>query len=214
MEESRPWTSSNNAIITRAISKLFGILATWKASSGSGLTLELSAQSPSDNQHWFKHFYFGTKSTNDDENGYAASILDSQNDGLHEHTNYPYHDLIDGRQVVNPSGFAVLRLFERVGLNFKVELPTVPVVTKLVLRRQCRRRFDGKALGVLLEKLPRLECLVYEPWRGWPGVKQRYDEGKQFCRGQALVLARRVWPLSNRSRLQLLIARNRRIIEP
>jgi hypothetical protein len=58
-----------------------------------------------------------------------------------------------------------LRLCEEVKLNFKEKVLKVHAVTRFVLRRQCRRRFAPRTPGLLLDKLPRLECIVYEPWR-------------------------------------------------
>jgi hypothetical protein len=73
-----------------------------------------------------------------------------------------------------------LRLCQEVELRLQEKLPKVHVVTSFVIRRQCRRRFAPSTLWLLLEKLPRLECVVYEPWRLWYGVEQEmYDEGRQ-----------------------------------
>ncbi|GAB1312162.1 F-box domain-containing protein [Madurella fahalii] len=166
--ESSSWMSSNNTIISRAISKLFTILATWSV-AGDGLTLELSAQSPSDTKHWFKNCYFGT----DDEDGDV--ILESEN-RVQERIHDPRHGWVDGQQVTAPSQSSVQRLYEWVRLSFREELPTLHVVTKLVLCRQCRRRFNYRALTLLLDKLPRLECIVYEPWQAWDRMEQRWHD--------------------------------------
>lgn len=161
--ESRSWFSSNTSIISRAISKLFTILATWNA-TGDGLTLELSAQSPSDAEHWFKNCYFGTESETQPQ------------ERIHD----PTHGWVDGQQVASPSRSAVQRLYEWIRLSFREELPVLHAVTKLVLRRQFRRRIAYGGLRLLLDKLPRLECMVYEPWQVWARLEQQlYDEGKQ-----------------------------------
>ncbi|KAH6613625.1 hypothetical protein B0J18DRAFT_61207 [Chaetomium sp. MPI-SDFR-AT-0129] len=169
--ESASWSSSNNSIISGATSKLFTILATWDA-TGDGLTLELSTQSPSDAEHWFKDSYFGTE----DEDGNV--IFESENQAQ-ERIHDPRHGWIDGQQVASPTQLAVQRLYGWVWLSFKEELPILHVVTKLVLRRQCRRRIFNRALRLLLDKLPRLECMVYEPWQCWDRMEQQcFDEGK------------------------------------
>jgi hypothetical protein len=53
----------------------------------------------------------------------------------------------------------------------------VHVVTKFILRRQCRRQFDPLALSHLWSKLPRLEEICYEPWQPFLKV-QEYWRGK------------------------------------
>jgi len=64
----------DQSILARAISKLFSILSTWNP-VGGGLTLELSAQSPSDSEHWFKNYCFGAY--DEDEDG----IFELENQG-------------------------------------------------------------------------------------------------------------------------------------
>ncbi|OIW28241.1 hypothetical protein CONLIGDRAFT_644443 [Coniochaeta ligniaria NRRL 30616] len=48
--------------------------------------------------------------------------------------------------------------------SLETTLPEVQAVTKFVIHPHCRRHFCASYLGLLLDKLPRLECLVYEPW--------------------------------------------------
>ncbi|KAJ1708527.1 hypothetical protein NYO67_9305 [Aspergillus flavus] len=145
-------------MIRRAITKLFSILSTWDLVD-DGLSLELSAQSPSDSEHWFKTSYLGAngENRNDGTGVYGKKAACTIHD--------PKHEWVDGRQVAVPDGYAMLRLFEKIDLRFKEELPKVHAVTKLVLRPQCRRRFVPRALWALLDKLPRLKHIVYEPWR-------------------------------------------------
>lgn len=116
MTESSSWTSGNNTIIRRAISKLFFILSTWNL-AGYGLTLELSAQSPSDSEHWFKNFCFGVNNTNN------SIILESGNH-LQEIT-ANLHDLkhgwVNGQQATGPNRLAILRLHEVVEFKFLEE---------------------------------------------------------------------------------------------
>jgi hypothetical protein len=148
--------SLDNSIARVAISKLFSILSTWNPAS-DGLTLEISAQPPSDSERWFKSRYFGADDV--DEDAYFGSQLQKTTSKLHDLK----HCWVDGQQVAPPEVGAILRLYEEVRLNFKEELPKVDAVTHFVLRRQCRRRFAPRTLGLLLDKPPRLECLVYKP---------------------------------------------------
>ncbi|OGM47451.1 hypothetical protein ABOM_002608 [Aspergillus bombycis] len=158
--ESCSWASSNNRIIRQAISKLFSILNSWDL-VGDGLSLELSAQSPSDSEHWFKTSYFGVDC--EDRKGIVGSRAHGQKVTATFHD--PKHGWVDGRQLAVPDGHALLRLFEIIDLRFEKDLPEVHAVTKLVLRRQCRRQFVPRTLWLLLDKLPQLKHLVYEPWR-------------------------------------------------
>ncbi|KAH6665695.1 hypothetical protein B0J14DRAFT_210286 [Halenospora varia] len=138
------------------------------------MTLEISAKSPSDSQHWFKNCYFGTENDEDEDVIFkSGNHLREATARLHD----PKHGWIDGQQVAAPDESAVLRLFEEVDLNFKGELPRVHAITSLVLRRQCRRRFAPRTLGFLFDKLPRLECIVYEPWQVFDRIWQEvYDK--------------------------------------
>lgn len=161
--ESGSGASRNDSIIRKAVSKLFSILSTWDP-VGIGLILELSAQSPGDSEHWFKNYFFG-----------AGDQLQEVASRWHD----PKHNWIDGQQVATPDGLALRRLFEIVDLHFPEALPEVRAVTSFVLRRQVRRRFAPTTLQLLLEKLPQLECIIYEPWRECITLKQeRYDRSK------------------------------------
>lgn len=92
----------NDYFIARAILKLFSILRTWDA-VGKGLTLELSTQSSSDSEHWFKNHYFG--SGKEDEN--IVPEAENQRQGSN-----PNHVWMPSWQVTGTG--AVLRLYESV----------------------------------------------------------------------------------------------------
>ncbi|KAG7048063.1 Oxoglutarate iron-dependent oxygenase, partial [Colletotrichum scovillei] len=140
---------------------------------GAELTLELSVQSPSDKEHCFKNLYFGGVGEDEDlrfdRPGHRLPHLDSK---------HSFHDLqhgwINGRQVDAPNGNAFLRMFQPLYLTFKEGLPQVKAVTRFVLRRQCRRKIQPKVLGSLLDKLPRLQSLIYEPWQSWDKTAQDF----------------------------------------
>lgn len=149
----------NQSTFRRAMSKLFAVLATWPA--GDGLTLELSVRSPSDEKHWFKNWKwdFGTE-----------AVDDEPQERLHD----PRHGWVDGRRVAVPSSYAVDRIYEDVWVDHGI--PAIDAVTKLVIRRQCRRTFSTW-LEQLLEALPRLEYMFYEPWRQW----QKFEPSESWC---------------------------------
>lgn len=79
----------------------------------------------------------------------------------------PNHGWVNGQQVEAPCSSARLRLFSPLCLTLPEDLPEVHAVTRLVIRRQLRHQIFPAALRLLLERLPRLENIVYEPWRAW-----------------------------------------------
>ncbi|UPK95600.1 hypothetical protein LCI18_006535 [Fusarium solani-melongenae] len=134
-------------MIKVAVLKLFAVLSTWD--STDGITLELSTNSPSDPQHWFKNYCFG--------------------DGTQGVRNWGRsdHGWSNGTRISSPSSRTLGRLFETIDLTSRLRLLRVDVVTRLVIRRHLRRRLTASSLRMLLDKLPRLECLLFEPWREW-----------------------------------------------
>jgi hypothetical protein len=132
------------------------------------LTLELNAYSPSDSEHWFKNYSFGS---NDEVNEDAPS---AQKADCSWHD--PKHGWINGQQVTSPGSSAILRLFERIDLRFQETLPQVSIVTCFIIRRQLRRCLPPSVLGLILDKLCCLEHLIYEPWRAWETVWRRIDD--------------------------------------
>ena len=161
LEESESWTSSNNSVIRDGIWKLFSILSTWKPANA--LTLELNAHSPSDSEHWFKNFLFASDNEGDDE---AATSLQEVGE-ICSRWHDPKHGWSNGQQVATPPEPAILRLFGTISLHFREELPRVDTVTCFIIRRQLRRLLHRRALQLILDKLCRLEHMIYEPWRPW-----------------------------------------------
>ncbi|KAH7134874.1 hypothetical protein B0J11DRAFT_546987 [Dendryphion nanum] len=149
-------TMSNrrSTIFRRAILRLFSILSTWQPTGR--LTLELSASSPSDSQHWFKNYCFGPG--HEDTRDWTQ-----QEKAIRWHD--PKHGWVDGQQVKTPDPSAILRLFSPLCLNVPQTLPVVHAVTSFCIRRQLRHELFPEVLKALWEKLPRLESIVYELWR-------------------------------------------------
>ena len=79
----------------------------------------------------------------------------------------PGHGWIDGQQVMAPPYETIMRLFQRIYLRSRKELPEVDRDTRFIIRRQLRRSLSLHSPQLVLSKLPRLEHLVYEPWRQW-----------------------------------------------
>lgn len=173
--ESASWTSSNNSIVRDGIWKLFSILSTWKPANA--LVLELNAYSPSDSQHWFKDSLFA--SDNEDHDGAATSLRGVGGIGSRWHD--PKHGWINGQRVATPPELAIMRLFETISLHFRVreELPQVDAVTCFIIRRQLRRSLHPQTLRLILDKLCRLEHMIYQPWRAWyRWERETIDQGK------------------------------------
>ncbi len=150
----------NSSTVSHGIWKLFSILSGWTTTEQKGLTLELSAYSPSDINHWFKHYRFASGRGGDDED-YLVGGRDVGTLLLDD----PKHGWKKGHQETPPPKDAVTRLFSTISLRFPDELPRVDAVTRLTIRRQLRRRIEPATLRFILEKLDRLEHMVYEPWR-------------------------------------------------
>lgn len=148
-------SSRHSAIFRSATQKLFTGLSAWKPTGC--LALELSTFSPSDPEHWFKKYCIGLDVQPDGES-------EQQEDpaGWHD----PKHGWVDGRQVESLSASGLSALFEPLCYSLPESLPEVHAVTRLVIRRECRRQIIPSVLRLLLQKLPRLQTIVYEPWRG------------------------------------------------
>ncbi|KAK4034087.1 hypothetical protein C8A01DRAFT_19055 [Parachaetomium inaequale] len=156
------WEQRNESIIGNGIWKLFRVLSSWKPASGSGLTLELSARSPSDSNHHSKNHYFASGDEGNHEDETSVQGTDCGRHG-------PQHGWNNGQQVTTPPPSAVRRLPGRPWMlvYFREELPQVGRVTCFVIRRQIRHWFSPRSLVLILNKLSCLETLIYEPWRQW-----------------------------------------------
>ncbi|RAK95906.1 uncharacterized protein BO80DRAFT_316409, partial [Aspergillus ibericus CBS 121593] len=172
---TKVWDNADNRIIRRTITRLFSILATWEPAE-EGLTLELSAHSISDSQHWFRDHYFGGDEDRDLDIRFETHER-STNPGFGHAVNHGWRHT---QQVEFPGKNALCRLYGSSALKFNKNLPLVPAVTRFVLRRQCRGRLLPGPVSTLLCKFPRLESVVYEPWRMRDMDEQtRQDDGKQ-----------------------------------
>lgn len=158
----------------------FETLASWKTeeSGRRGITLELSAHSPSDAIHFNKDLNFRIHDK-------AWDRWDARPVPHHDD---PSHHWQDGRQIEQIPLDAKTRVFGRPsGLCFdldapivqrlqgqlpgqpragRVGLPKVSVVESLVIRRQFHRAFSvSRVLCRIFEGLTRLANFTYEPWR-------------------------------------------------
>lgn len=152
-KESASMSSRRSMIARRAILRLFSILSTWPPTGR--LTLELSASSPSDSQHWFKNYCFGPG--HEDSRDWTR-----QEKVVKWHD--PKHGWVDGQQVQSPDPCATLRLFSPLCLNVPQNIPVVHAVTGFCIRRQLRHELFPEVLEALWKGLPRLETIAYELW--------------------------------------------------
>lgn len=179
--ETRKEIQVQNATFTNLVWNLFAVLSTWtnKEVRHRGITLELSAHSPSDVHHFNKNLRFHQHDTawhKDD------SPVSPHND--------PFHAWKDGIQIKRIPVPAKYRLFGS-GLRFdynlpsvrrqRMRLPKVSVVTSLVIRRQSPRLFKAKtALAPIIRSLTRLSSFTYEPWRG-PTISRQKEQAELYA---------------------------------
>ncbi|OBT65406.1 hypothetical protein VE03_06105 [Pseudogymnoascus sp. 23342-1-I1] len=160
-----PWASPGQSIIGDRIFKLLSILSTWKPATG-GITLELNAYSPSDSEHWFNHYYFDS----DDEGSEVTTpTKDGSKANLDPAATFqdPKHGWVNGRRVKMPPRPAVEEVFQSLDIGSRIEYPRVDVVTCFMMRRQLRRSLRPADIQRIFYSFPRLERMVYEPWKAW-----------------------------------------------
>ncbi|ROW16572.1 hypothetical protein VPNG_01468 [Cytospora leucostoma] len=171
-KESLDEVRSHNYLFTKAIWNLFEILSVWGKKgevnvTKAGVTLELSAHSPSDAMHSCKELKSRIKDT---------AWGESKRGPLRKYTDKT-HGWIKGRQVRRPSDDAKIRVFgppSGLGFDLRARLtrkkripPRVDIVGRLVVRRQFYRHFSvTKALYPIFKSLTQLRQFTYEPWRG------------------------------------------------
>ncbi|KAH6876634.1 hypothetical protein B0T10DRAFT_497825 [Thelonectria olida] len=156
----------NNAVVGRAVSKLFAILGSWPPAQDA-LTWELSVQSPSDKEHFGRGIHFGT------EQWHPSQISAPRMDMVARHN----HNLT--RYGWNFGIFGLSRMFGLIDLApLRLQrLPEVHAIPRWVIGRQCRRYFMPQTLILIDHKLPRMEALVHESWQISRRLAndQRYD---------------------------------------
>lgn len=164
-EETDLWHESNTNIIENVLRQTFGILSSWK--TNGTLTLDFSVHSPSDAMHQFKYIQFWP-----DNKDISQSCQEITN------VREPDHGCVNNSQVSKPSEQSINRLFEDIEMpaGFWEGLPSLSAITRLLLRRQTRRRWEPRDLEKLIRLLPNLREICYEPWREWSRVDQRWTD--------------------------------------
>ncbi|KAH6854567.1 hypothetical protein B0I37DRAFT_422169 [Chaetomium sp. MPI-CAGE-AT-0009] len=160
--------------ITTSFQSLFSTLSTWEPRGD--LVLDISIYSPSDSEHWFKYLTFlpDTPSAEMPVGGGTEQAISNK---VHDD---PRHGWNAGNfRRFAPPPAAILKVFQTImwagPFNGDLEaesqwwdqLPSVPVVTSLLLRQQNRRRWKPPSLTYMFARFPRLREVHYEPWREW-----------------------------------------------
>ncbi|KAL6892461.1 hypothetical protein HDV57DRAFT_507238 [Trichoderma longibrachiatum] len=132
----------NTGLVIGPLFKLLKVLSSWPSRSpGKGLKLELNAYSDSDCMHWYRHYYYG------------APIQEWKTPiPLHD----PYHGWTGGNRTETGLPSYIWRIY---GL--------IRGVGAFVVRRSFRRCILPSVMGKILQMMPCLEELIYEPWRTW-----------------------------------------------
>ncbi|KAL7899901.1 hypothetical protein HDV64DRAFT_268327 [Trichoderma sp. TUCIM 5745] len=184
MVEKYAISDTTHGPITTAFENLFAVLSTWD--SKGGLTLDISIYSYSDLQHWFKYLTFMPDISSDEL--VDDDIEQTTIDQVH---NDPQHSWAGVSGYSAPHAKAIRKVFhaimdegpfdsEKLELEWWDQLPSVPVVTKLLLRQQNRRRWRPDVLAHMFARFPRLEELHYEPWREWCSIKRDTDRRYEY----------------------------------
>ncbi|KAI3392864.1 hypothetical protein diail_5039 [Diaporthe ilicicola] len=176
--ETREDVQVQNTTFTNLVWDLFDVLSKWKNKDvhNHGITLELSAHSPSDAHHFNKDLRFRLHDSAWDR--WDARPVLPHND--------PFHGWQDGKQVKEIPSDAKYRVFG-FGLHFdyklpsvrrrRMRLPKVSVVTSFVIRRQFSRSFGvRRGLYPMMCSLTRLSTFSFEPWQGPSILYQRKQE--------------------------------------
>lgn len=179
-------TDTDHCPITTAFQNLFAVLSRWDPDSH--LTLDISIYSPSDSQHWFKYLTF-LPDPPPDTLHVGAREQTMVNKDFHD----PRHGWVDGFRHTAPCDEAIFKVFysimdygpfdiDKPKYQWLGQLPSVPVVTSLLLRQQNRRRWKPESLAHMFARFPRLEKIHYEPWRDWDNfMLSDTDPGEYPC---------------------------------
>lgn len=175
----------NEVRFTQAVQDLFSVLAKFSAGH-PGITLELSAHSPSDAEHYCQEL----KNTINDTMWALSErhdpIPDDEAHGWRGNRRRP----LDFRAYVRVSGNP-----KGLGLDLKTTgelprhmLPKVKAVDQIVVGLQFLRHLSiGLSLSPIIYRLPRLRTLHYEGWQG-VNVGGGGKTGQEFRQGQNQIL--------------------------
>ncbi|PTB65725.1 hypothetical protein BBK36DRAFT_1159857 [Trichoderma citrinoviride] len=163
----------NKFLFTDAVWGLFEILSQLNNDHHPGITLELSAHSPSIVDHYAQELGCMINDTAWHTLGgfQSSQSLDDESHGWRSGQRRRITDAAALRMVGHPQG---LRFDLRAPAVKRMDktLPRVRVVKALVIRGQCYRHISiSKALDLIIRNLTQLRDLSYECWKGYDTAK-------------------------------------------
>ncbi|KJK74987.1 hypothetical protein H634G_09622 [Metarhizium anisopliae BRIP 53293] len=149
---------ANSTLINATIRRTFELLRSWDTEQGPGapgLTLEISACSPSDMEHTFYNDLLFDTSPFD---------VDGPLERNRPSYSHPRNGWFQGKRTSPPSLHSILATL---GFSFSHldGLPAAPAVTSFIVRRQTRWQFGPLALANIIRRLPSLRRILIESWR-------------------------------------------------
>lgn len=176
-DEASRMGQEDTAIIGTAMRDLLSTLSDWEPNGD--LLLGISVHSPSDSDHSFKYLTFLPDIPPE---GCDRVLCEKQS--MLAKANHESHGWKAGSRSWL-CGRSLFKLFTEfsglydlykesrfVPLKEIQTLPSVPVVTGLLIRQQTRRRWSPLDLEQTVTCFPRLQEICYEPWRGWYNFDQ------------------------------------------
>ncbi|KAK3298914.1 uncharacterized protein B0H64DRAFT_85584 [Chaetomium fimeti] len=180
-EEAFDITDTDKCPITPSFQNLFSTLSTWEPRGD--LVLDISIYSPSDSEHWFKYLTFVT-----DTPSAEMPVGDGRDQAISAKVYHdPQHGWDAGFRHSAPPRSAIHKIFhvimdmgpfdsDELEFQWWDQLPSVPVVTSLLLRQQNRRRWKPRSLAHMFARFPRLQEVHYEPWREWDSMMKNFTD--------------------------------------
>ena len=185
-DEAFAISDTDHCPITASFQNLFSVLSTWEPKGD--LILDISIYSLSDSEHWFKYLTFvpDTPSADMPESGRIERKTPK------EAYQDPKHGWVAGFRHAAPPVQAIRKVFfevmevepfdsDELESQWWDQLPSMPVVTGLLLRQQSRRRWKSPVLARMCARFPRLQEVHYEPWREWDSMQIRTDKCQYSC---------------------------------
>ncbi|KAK3943296.1 hypothetical protein QBC46DRAFT_307703 [Diplogelasinospora grovesii] len=179
LEEDPEARKQNNLTFTKAVVDLLTVLSKWPKRkehptmpvSERGVSLEISAFSPSDHKHGFRDFRL--------QDDYPI-WFDSDQMKL-ERYHDPDHGWENGRQGPVSLGARKritekLTLWDGDGTGKAPPLPKVKFITVFTVRRQSYRSIEISSLKKLLRAFPNLHTFIHEPWYNVTPERQQLFE--------------------------------------
>lgn len=230
VEEDQEARKQNNIIFTRAVVDLLAVLSKWPRriikprftmQMLGGLSLEISAFSPSDYQHGFRDFRlqddypidFIFDTWGDEDMDWMVERERAEQMKLEQHHD-PDHGWENGRQ--NPVSLgARKRVTEKLTMwdgavagGKHAWIPKVRAITTFTVRRQSYRGIDCPSLKRILGAFPNLHYFIHEPWYNVTPERQ------QLFETEYLRLIRSLPKINTKLRKVLLFQDSSRTLNP